>query len=181
MKKIILIILSLAVSTGMCFAQELQYQHVVKVTPVFVYLDGGLLAGIDVNDRFIIVRPEQRGGGFTKIAEVVVLRTFEKMAIAEIMSISSDNAIEILDFAISEDEWKSIESGVKTERGTITEQEIGSVTHRESTDRGYRETKPSLRNRLDISTKFGTQMYFNDLDPDPGSAGLIGLYLCTRQ
>ena len=175
MRVTLIVVLCMATSS----AQEPQYNHVVKVTSSLVYLDGGQSAGIHTDDRFVIVRPEPRGSGFTVIAKVTVLRTFEKLAIAEIKSTSKGQDIEVLDFAVAEDEWQQFEKeiGDKTERSILSKSEKDSAPREGSVDRPAKEKGPSLKNRLDVSTKFGTQTYFNDLDPDPGSAGLIGFYI----
>jgi hypothetical protein len=179
MKMLMRVAFIVALCMATSSAQEPQYNHVVKVTSTLVYLDGGQRAGINTNDRFVIVRPEPRGSGFTLIAEVMVLRTFEKLAIAEIKSICKGQDIEVLDFAVAENEWQRFgkETGDKIERSIIAKPEKDSTTRRESADRPVKGKGPSLKNRLDVSTKFGIQTYFNDLEPDPGSAGLIGLYI----
>ena len=82
--------------------------RVVKMTPTLVYLDVGVESGIAVGDRFLIGRKESAGNPFAKLAQVQVLRSFEKFLIAEIESDSLGRPIKLLDVAIRLAEWDTV-------------------------------------------------------------------------
>ena len=82
--------------------------RVVKMTSTLVYLDVGVESGIAVGDRFLIGRKELAGNPFAKLAQVQVLRSFEKFLIAEIESDSLGRPIKLLDVAIRLAEWDTV-------------------------------------------------------------------------
>ena len=104
MKKLALTILISVAVVAPSFAQGSSY--VVKVTPTLVYLNGDLPAATAVDERLIILRPQPSANGFKKIAEVSILEVYEKVAIAEILTLELEETIELLDVAIAKGEWK---------------------------------------------------------------------------
>jgi hypothetical protein len=87
----------LLVTGAAAWSQDAHCYYVIKVTPTLVYVDGGRDAGLAVHDDLVIMRADPRTDGYTRIAAVRVLRTFDRMAIAEICSTATGQGIQPLD------------------------------------------------------------------------------------
>jgi hypothetical protein len=104
MKRLLLILAVVAVSAGATRAQEMYY--VIKVTPTLLYLDAGLVTGVQPKDHYLILTRDAPDGPYAPVAEVVVVRVAEGYSIAEILSRVEGRPLEVLQRAISAKEWE---------------------------------------------------------------------------
>jgi hypothetical protein len=100
--KILLLILFCLVS-HISFAQEIGNRLITKVKAPFAYINEGTSKGIEVEDHFVILRSQT--DELIPIADVVVVRVFPQLAIAEILSIPDGYEINNYDYAVTESEW----------------------------------------------------------------------------
>ena len=115
----------LVLGAALGLAQELSYNYVVKVTPALVYINGHLSAGVDVDNRLVIIRPGPPETGFVRIAEVTILEVLEKLVIAEIDYVVDGQTIEELDVAIAPNEWEGF--GRPSLPAEALEEEVGEM------------------------------------------------------
>ena len=100
----------LAVSAG---AADIPY--VIKVTPTLVYLDVGKGRGVERGDMYLILRPRAENQPYVWVGEVEIIRVFDAFSIGEIISVVEDEDIEILQQAISREDWEAMLAAATTE------------------------------------------------------------------
>ena len=120
MKTLLLILICL--TTGISFAQEIGNRLVLKVRTPFVYINEGTSKGIEIEDHFVILRSQPNG--LIPIADVVVVRLFQRMAIAEIVSISDGYEINNYDYAVTTSEWPRTKSPASKENISSEDREV---------------------------------------------------------
>ena len=119
---------------GIASAQVSANQRVIKVTPTFVYIDGGRDREIEIGDEFVIARPDSVNGEIAAIARGRILRLFARFAIAEVVPFAAAGSIAILDLAIPWQEWTGGEIGgssagadeIAAEESMVAKSDIGS-------------------------------------------------------
>ena len=82
--------------------------YVIKATRTLVYLDTGEIDGTKIGDLYLLVRFEEDGRRVW-VAEVEIIRLFEEFSIAEIVSQVQGEEVEILQRAVSMEDWESSE------------------------------------------------------------------------
>ena len=106
MKRLTCLSMMFGLLIGTVGAEEMFY--VIKVTPALVYLDGGAVAGVENQDRYLILRPKGKGNLYAQVGEVRIIRVSEEFSIAEIVSVAPGEEIEVLQQAISMADWEDM-------------------------------------------------------------------------
>jgi len=92
-------------------AAEMAY--VIKVDNALIYLDVGSKAGAGVGDWYSVLDspPRKKASGriYDRIGEVRLVRVFEEVSIAEVISLGDGKELKILQRAVSSPQWAAIE------------------------------------------------------------------------
>lgn len=78
--------------------------YVIKVTPTLAYLDIGTDGGAMVGQPYTVLR--EQDGLYVVVAETQVLRVFDSFSIAEILSTTIGEQIDVLHRAVHTDTWR---------------------------------------------------------------------------
>ena len=97
-------ILAILLFAGAVRAEEMAY--VIKVTPALVYLDAGAQIGLQVGDRYMVLREKDKG--YAQVGEVRVVRVYPEFSIAEISYVAEGEVMEVLQRAIPMGEWEEM-------------------------------------------------------------------------
>jgi hypothetical protein len=105
MKRLTWLLVALGFLTVSAGAADTPY--VIKVTPTLVYLDVGKGMGVGSGDMYLILRPREENEPHMWVGEVKIIRVFDEFSIAEIISVVEGERMEILQQAISMEDWEA--------------------------------------------------------------------------
>ena len=99
--------MAMSAAQGMAVDRTDEMPYVIKVTSSLVYLDIGTAMGAEPGQLYLIVRFTD-DGSHVWVGEAKVIRTFLDFSIAEIVSTVEGEGIEILQRAISMEQWQTM-------------------------------------------------------------------------
>ena len=105
-------------SMDMSAAQTDAMPYVIKVTPTLAYLDIGSAMGAVTGQLYLIVRFTD-SGSHVWVGEARIIRTFLDFSIAEIVSTVEGEQIEMLQRAISMENWEAMSEMPSVTDGTM--------------------------------------------------------------